>query len=93
MTELSYEVVLDRCIQLVAKARRIAPEAISSETTFESIGADSLDLINLSFEVEEAFHIEIPDQDLPSVRTIDDLVKGVLVLTNALGSEPARRSA
>jgi acyl carrier protein len=38
---------------------------------------DSLDKINLSFEVEERFRISIPDDALNSLRTIADVVTGV----------------
>lgn len=93
MSDILYQAVLDRCIQIVAKARRIPPESLSSETSFESLGADSLDMVNLSFEVEEAFHVEIPDQDLPAIRTLDDMVRGVLALIKRAGAEPDRRSA
>lgn len=80
MAAVSYDSVLSRCIELVAKARRIPPESITPETSFESIGADSLDMMNLSFEVEEQFDIEIPDEAISSLKTLDDMAKGVLAL-------------
>jgi acyl carrier protein len=89
-----YDYVLERCIQLVAKARRMPPESITAESSFEGLGVDSLDLINLSFEVEERFNVEIPDDALSSIRTVGDMARGVLVLLEAkAGAEPQRESA
>lgn len=83
MTVLTYEDVLSRCKELVAKERRVAPETITEEMSFEALGVDSLDLINLSFEVEEVFEVEIPDNALKSIRTVKDMARGVLVLLAA----------
>jgi acyl carrier protein len=80
MATPSYEEVLERCTQLVAKARRVAPETLTPESSFESLGVDSLDLINLSFEVEELFEVQIPDESLSSIHTIQDMARGVMSL-------------
>ena len=67
----------ERLIGLVANSKKLAPDSIGDDTTFESLGIDSLDKINLSFEVEEAFGIEIPDASIGTIRTVGDMVEGV----------------
>jgi acyl carrier protein len=47
------------------------------ESTFDELQVDSLDKINLSFAVEEMFSIEIPDENLNSLKTVADVVHGV----------------
>jgi len=79
----SYDYVVERCTQLISKARKVPAETITPETSFESLGIDSLDLINLTFEVEEAFDVQIPDDALSSIRTLDDMAKGVVALISA----------
>ncbi len=69
--------VANRCIQLIAKSKNLEPETITLDTTFDSLNIDSLDKINLSFEVEEAFAIVIPDDALGSLKTVGDVVRGV----------------
>jgi acyl carrier protein len=86
MQSLTYDSVLERCIQLVSSSKHIPPETISSTTSFESLGVDSLDLINLSFEIEEAFDVQIPDESISSIHTLDDMARGVVAL---LSSKPA----
>ena len=64
-------------IALIAKSKSLDPATISPATTFDELQIDSLDKINLSFEVEELFAIEIPDASLNSLRTVADVIAGV----------------
>jgi acyl carrier protein len=71
------EEISTRVIQLIATSKSIPPESITPATTFEELNIDSLDKINLSFEVEELFSIAIPDESLNSLRTVGDVIAGV----------------
>lgn len=93
MTDSTYEYILEHCKQEVARAKRIALEGIGPETTFESLGLDSLDMINVSFEIEEHFHVEIPDDALSSIRTMDDMARGVAALVAAKATAEAEGAA
>ena len=73
---MSHEITT-RINDLVAKSKSISPETITPATTFDELNIDSLDKINLSFEVEELFAIEIPDSSLNSLRTVGDVIAGV----------------
>lgn len=72
--------VATRCIQLIADTKDIPPSSISMDSTFESLGLDSLDKINLGFSLEEEFKVEIPDDRLKEIRTVADIVHGVETL-------------
>ena len=78
--------VAQRCIDIIARSKGIPPESISLESTFDSLAIDSLDKINISFEVEEAFDIEIPDDALGTLKTVGDVVTGVRTI---LANRPA----
>ena len=80
--------IASRCIAIIAKSKSIAPDTITLATTFDELNIDSLDKINISFEVEEAFKIEIPDDALGSIKTVGDVVRGVERL-RAAPPEPA----
>lgn len=69
-------------IDMIARQKSIDPATITPASTFESLQMDSLDKINLSFEVEEKFGIDIPDDSLNSLRTVNDIVEGVRRLTS-----------
>ena len=74
--------IASRCIAIIAKSKSIAPDTITLATTFDELSVDSLDMINISFEVEEAFNIEIPDEALGSIKTVGDMVDGVTKLSS-----------
>lgn len=77
MDQPAYEQVFTRCVQIIGAAKQLPSDAIQPDSTFDSLGIDSLDKINLSFEIEESFQINIPDQALSRIRTIDDMVRGI----------------
>lgn len=64
-------------IELIARSKSLPPASIHPGTTFDELNIDSLDKINLSFEVEELFSIQIPDASLNSLRTVGDIIEGV----------------
>jgi len=53
--------VAARVYALIAAKAEAPPEAVEADTALEALGIDSLDLIELVFELEEAFDISIPD--------------------------------
>ena len=40
----------------------------------EDLKADSLDIVELVMGLEENYGIEIPDEDLPKIKTIGDII-------------------
>ena len=78
--------IASRCIDIIAKSKSISPDTITMASTFDELNVDSLDKINISFEVEEAFNIEIPDEALGTIRTVGDMVDGVTRLRAAAPS-------
>jgi len=48
---------------------------IKSESSFiDDLGADSLGLVELVLAFEEAFEIDIPDEETEKIRTVQDAV-------------------
>ena len=85
------EEVEKRCIEIIAASKNIPASSITLDSTFEELVIDSLDKINISFEVEDAFAIEIPDDSLGSLKTVRDVVNGVIMLREkkATAAKPA----
>ncbi|HEX2730760.1 MAG TPA: acyl carrier protein [Polyangiaceae bacterium] len=49
---------------------------IKPESSFiDDLGADSLGLVELVLAFEEAFEIDIPDEDTEQIRTVNDAVE------------------
>ncbi|MDQ2643399.1 MAG: acyl carrier protein [Myxococcota bacterium] len=67
---------------ITAEVKRIIKEQldvdekdIKEESTFiDDLGADSLGLVELVLAFEEAFEIDIPDEDTEKIRTVQDAV-------------------
>ncbi len=49
-------------------------EVTASASFVDDLGADSLDTIELVMAFEEAFGIEIPDEDAEKIRTVQDAI-------------------
>lgn len=47
---------------------------VKLEATFEDLGADSLDSVELIMGFEEEFKIEIPDEEAEKIKTVKDAV-------------------
>lgn len=55
-------------------------EIPASEITYASdiaddLGADSLDVVDIVMSIEDTFGVEVPDEALENVRTVEDVVK------------------
>ena len=49
-------------------------EVTANASFVDDLGADSLDTVELVMAFEEAFEIEIPDEDAEKIRTVKDAV-------------------
>jgi acyl carrier protein len=56
--------------QLDVEEKDIKPEA----SFIDDLGADSLGLVELVLAFEEAFEIDIPDEDTEKIRTVQDAI-------------------
>jgi acyl carrier protein len=77
------ETVQDRVLKVIANTQRIPLERVKPDSTFEELGIDSMDSINILFDLESEFDIEINDEDAKKIRTIHEMVEGVTYLVNA----------
>lgn len=73
----------EKVIRVIAHTQRIPPESVSLDSTFEELKIDSLDGINIVFELEKEFNIEIPDDGVQNLRSVRDTVEGVRKLVEA----------
>ncbi len=52
----------------------IPAEEVTPEASFEALGLDSLDVVDLTLAVEERTGIKLEDEELEDVRTVGDAV-------------------
>jgi acyl carrier protein len=57
--------------QCAVEVLQVDPEQVTKEARFgDDLDADSLDLVELVMALEEAFDIEVPEEDLEGVETV-----------------------
>lgn len=69
--------VEERVIKVFADFKKISPDEIKRESTFEELGLDSLDGLNLIFELEEEFDLTVPDDKVQEMKTVGEVVEGI----------------
>ncbi|MCZ0717162.1 acyl carrier protein [Aerococcus kribbianus] len=73
---MSQENTFEKIKELVTDRFGVEEERVTPEMTFqEDLGADSLDVVELVMELEDNFGIQIADEDIENIVTIDDIVK------------------
>ncbi len=71
--------ILARLKELAVELLEIDESEVTPEASFmDDFGADSLDMIELLTAVEEAFKIEIPDEDAGKLQTVQDAVNYIM---------------
>ena len=67
--------IFDRLVKLLSEQFGLEAEDITEDTGFEELGADSVDLVELSMSLEEEFDIdEVGEEDIASIHNVGDLV-------------------
>jgi len=65
----------DKLKQIVVNQLGVEEAAVVGKAKFiEDLGADSLDIVELVMAMEEAFGVDIPDEEAENLRTVDDAV-------------------
>ena len=66
----------ERVQKIICEQLEIDSHLVTEDASISGdLGADSLDLVNLSMSIEEEFNLEVPDDVLDHVRTVGDIVK------------------
>jgi acyl carrier protein len=69
--------VLEKIKALIAEQFDIEEDTIGSDTSFDELGADSVDIAELVTALEEEFDIEIPEEYSDNIATVGDAVSAV----------------
>jgi len=65
----------ERVKQIIVEQLGVDEAEVTPNASFvDDLGADSLDTVELVMAFEEAFEIEIPDEDAEKIRTVQDAI-------------------
>ena len=69
-----YETIKQQVKQAIAKIAKVKPEELGEEDDFiNTLDIDSLSRLEIIFTIEKKFNIEIPDQEMDSLRNLKDV--------------------
>ena len=69
-----------RVLTVIANTQRIPRDKVTIDSSFEELGIDSMDGVNILFALENEFNITIPDEAAKQIRSIRQMVEGVETL-------------
>lgn len=75
------ESILNVVREMIVDRFGVQEEKVTEEMTFEDLGADSLDVVELVMELEDHFNIQFDDEKIEELNNIGDAVKYIEELT------------
>jgi len=77
-----------RVLRIIAETQRRDPALVTTDSSFEELGIDSMDGINIIFALENEFDINVPDEEVKNIRSVRDMVEGVRKLVGMKQAQP-----
>ncbi len=66
-----------KIIALIARQKGLNPATISLSSMLTELGISSLDAITIIYELEDDLGVQVPNEQLESLRTVEDIVTGL----------------
>ncbi|MBP3937775.1 MAG: acyl carrier protein [Clostridia bacterium] len=68
--------IFEKLQEIIADQLELDIDEITYDShILDDLGADSLDVVDLVMSIEDEFGIEVPDEALENIRTVEDMVK------------------
>ena len=68
--------VLEKVKAILSEQFDVEEDSITPDTNLsEDLEADSLYVVDLLMSIEDEFEIEVPDEEIENIKTVDQLVK------------------
>lgn len=77
------EELIQRVCSVIATTQRIPIEKVLIDSSFQELGIDSMDGVNILFALENEFDITIPDEAAKEIRNVRQMTEGVDQLLSA----------
>jgi acyl carrier protein len=82
VAEFDKQDIQNKIVDIVAKKVSVDKDAVLKSKSFEELGADSLDMVEIVMKLEEQFEIEINDEDAEKLTSLDQVVEYIYNLRN-----------
>lgn len=68
--------IFEKVKEILVDQLDVDEDAVTMESSItDDLGADSLDVVDMVMSFEEEFDLEIPDEEIESMKTVGDIVK------------------
>lgn len=67
----------ERILAIIAETQRKDPAQVTVDSSFEELGIDSMDGVNIIFALENEFDINVPDDEVKNIHSVRNMVDGV----------------
>lgn len=64
-------------IEIVRRQKTLPDDAIDPNTPLTELGYDSLDALNIVFDLEQTFEVEISDEQAREIKTVNLMVEAI----------------
>ena len=75
--DLTSAEVTERVLRIIAENQKKDLSLVMIDSSFEELGIDSMDAVNIVFALENEFGINVPDEEMKNIRSVRDIVEGV----------------
>jgi len=69
--------LIQRVLKVIAASKRLPLETVTIDSEFLDLGIDSMDAVEILFALENEFDINIPDEDVRTVRNVRQMCEAV----------------
>ncbi len=74
--------VFDKIKSIISDKLGINQNEVTMDTTFEDLGADSLDIVELIMAIEEEYDIQVSDEEAEKAQSVGDVVNYIQTLVD-----------
>jgi len=65
----------EKVIAIIALATKRPLDSINAESTFDDLGLDSLDALNILYEMEKEFNVRFPNEEVLGIRSVSQVLE------------------
>lgn len=74
-----------RIVTVISQVSEITATRISCSSSFAELSLSSLDAVTIAYELEQEFGVQIPDNKVYTISTVQELIDGVRQLVETEG--------